>query len=92
MGTSTNIGESIVQRQESYDRGKSVVKNLSTELQKEFIGIKGFSVQNLWNMRQFYIEYQGKEKLQTLSGDIGWSHNVVIFQKSKEVLEREFYM
>jgi predicted nuclease of restriction endonuclease-like (RecB) superfamily len=69
-----------------------VVKNLSEELQKEFVGIKGFSVQNLWNMRLFYIEYSQNEKLQTLSREIGWSHNVAIFQKCKDNLEREFYI
>ncbi|MBT5492596.1 hypothetical protein HOK00_10380 [bacterium] len=71
------IGKSIVEKQESLDWGKSVVKNLSHELQKEFIGTKGFSERNLWNMRNFYIEYKDFEKLQTLSADIGWSKNNV---------------
>jgi len=62
-----DIGKSIVEKQEAFGWGKSVVKNLSEELQKEFVGIKGFSVQNLWNMRLFYIEYSQNEKLQTLS-------------------------
>ena len=68
------------------------MKNLSQELQKEFVGMKGFSVQNLWNMRQFYIEYHENEKLQPLVGEISWTKNVVIFQKSKDNLEREFYI
>ena len=46
-----DIGKSIVIKQQQYGWGKSIVKNLSQELQKEFVGIKGFSVQNLWNMR-----------------------------------------
>jgi len=54
--------------------------------------MKGFGERNLWNMRNFYIEYQDNSKLQTLSAQIGWSHNVVIFQKSKDSLEREFYI
>ena len=72
------IGKSIVVKQEEFGWGKSVVKNLSDELQKEFIGMKGFSVQNLWNMRLFYLEYNQNIKLQTLSREIGWSHNIVI--------------
>ena len=56
------------------------------------MGIKGFSMQNLWNMRQFYLEYKDDEKLQPLVGEISWTKNVVIFQKSKENLEREFYI
>ena len=74
-----NIGEDIVLKQEKYNWGKSVVKNLSAELQKEFVGMKGFSSQNLWNMRQFYLEYKKNEKLQTLSREIGWSHNQTNF-------------
>ena len=87
-----DIGKSIVEKQESLGWGKSVVKLLSQELQNEFVGMKGFSVQNLWNMRQFYLEYSKNEKLQTLSREIGWSHNVAIFQKAKDALEREFYI
>ncbi|MDQ1337574.1 MAG: hypothetical protein QG617_541 [Campylobacterota bacterium] len=87
-----DIGKNIVEKQEKFSWGKSIVQNLATELQKEFVGMKGFSVQNLWNMRQFYLEYHQNEKLQTLSREIGWSHNVVIFQKCKDNLEKEFYI
>jgi len=87
-----DIGKNIVEKQEEFGWGKSVVKNLSQELQKEFVGMKGFSVQNLWNMRQFYLEYYENEKLQPLVGEISWTKNVVIFQKCKDSLEREFYI
>lgn len=87
-----DIGKSIVQKQEQHGWGKSVVKKLSDELRSEFVGMKGFSVQNLWNMRQFYLEYSQNEKLQPLVGEISWTKNVVIFQKCKDDLEREFYI
>jgi len=87
-----HIGENIIQKQEQYGWGKSIVKNLSLELQKEFVGIKGFSERNLWNMRTFYIEYKENQKLQTLSAQIAWSHNIIIFQKCKDDLQREFYI
>jgi len=87
-----DIGKSIVQKQKEYGWGKSVVKNLSDELQKEFVGIKGFSVQNLWNMRQFYLEYEENTKLQPLVREISWTKNLIIFQKTKNELEREFYI
>jgi len=87
-----DIGKDIVSKQEAYGWGKSVVKNLSQELQKEFVGMRGFSVQNLWNMRQFYLEYYQNEKLQPLVGEISWTKNVVIFQKVKDILAREFYI
>jgi predicted nuclease of restriction endonuclease-like (RecB) superfamily len=87
-----NIGKSIVTKQEEFGWGKSVVKNLSEELQKEFVGMKGFSTQNLWNMRQFYLEYKDNKKLQPMVGEISWSKNVVIFQKCKDDLQKEFYL
>jgi len=87
-----DIGKSIVKKQESLGWGKSVVINLAQELQKEFVGMKGFSVQNLWNMRQFYKEYASDEKLQPLVGEISWTKHIVIFQKCKDTLEREFYI
>ena len=43
-------------------------------------------------MRQFYLEYHENEKLQPLVGEIGWSHNLQIFQRCKDLLEREFYL
>jgi len=72
--------------------GKSIVENLSNDLQKEFPGINGFSVQNLWYMRKFYKEYYGDKKLQSLIGEISWSHNISIMDKCKDKLEREFYI
>ncbi len=86
------IGKNIVLRQQQFGWGKSVVKNLADELQNEFVGIRGFSVQNLWNMRQFYLEYQGNKKLQPLVREISWTKNLLIFQKCKDDLQREFYI
>ena len=87
-----DIGKSIVEKQEKNKWGKSVVENLSSDLQKEFVGISGFSVQNLWYMRKFYKEYHKDAKLQSLVGEIGWSHNLSIMDKCKDKQEREFYM
>jgi len=87
-----DIGKSIVEKQEAFGWGKAVVKNLAEDLQKEFVGIKGFSVQNLWNMRLFYLEYKDNEKLQPLVREISWTKNIVILQKCKDALERQFYV
>jgi predicted nuclease of restriction endonuclease-like (RecB) superfamily len=86
------IGELIVRRQEKHGWGKSIVENLSEDLQKEFPGTKGFSAQNLWYMKQFYIEYKDDSKLQPLVGEISWSKHLVIMSKCKNALEREFYI
>lgn len=86
------IGESILERQEKHGWGKSIVENLSRDLQKEFPGTKGYSSQNLWYMRQLYMTYKDNTKLQPLVGEISWSHNLIIMSKCKDDLEREFYM
>lgn len=87
-----NVGKMIVERQEGETWGKSVVEQLSKDLRKEFPEQKGFSTQNLWYMRQFYLEYKDSEKLQPLVGEIGWAHNTIVFSKCKDDLEREFYI
>lgn len=86
------LGESIANKQKQHGWGKSIVETLSKDLQNEFPGEQGYSVQNLWYMRQMYVEYQGNTKLQPLVGEIGWSHNLVIMSKCKDDLEREFYL
>lgn len=54
---------------------------LAKDLQAEFVGIRGFSAQNLWRMRQFYLAYEGHEKLSPMVREIGWSHNIIILMK-----------
>ena len=72
--------------------GKSIVQEFSQFIQSHFIGIKGFSPQNIWRMKQFYETYAGNEKLSTLSREISWSNNVLIMMAAKTDEEREFYL
>ena len=76
IGLYWDIGRMIVERQNSEGWGKSVVEKLSADLRREFPGVGGFSVQNLWYMRQFYSEYHDNERLQPLVGEIAWAHNL----------------
>lgn len=92
VGLYWDIGRTIVERQEIEGWGRAVVERLSADLRQEFPGVSGFSVQNLWYMRQFYSEYHGNERLQPLVGEIAWAHNLVIMSKCKDPLEREFYI
>ena len=87
-----DTGHMIVERQKVEGWGKSVVQRLAADLQKDFPGMQGFSAQNLWYMRQLYLEYSGKPKLQPLVGEISWSKNLVIMASCKDDLEREFYI
>lgn len=87
-----SIGESIVGKQLAHGWGKSVVENLSKDLQKEFPGVQGFSARNLWRMKNLYEQYKDSEKLPPLVAEIGWSHNIIILEKCQDDLEREFYI
>lgn len=92
VGLYWDLGRMIVERQNQAGWGTSVVEQLSQDLRREFPGVTGFSVQNLWYMRQFYMEYREHEKLQPLVGEIAWAHNLAIMSKCKDPLEREFYL
>ena len=86
------IGKAIVKKQDSFGWGKSVVERLSKDLNKIYDGATGYSVQNLWYMRQFYKEYRDKQELFELSLSVPWSHNLVIIQKIKNDEERKYYL
>jgi len=87
-----DIGRLIIQRQTGETWGKSVVGNLAHDLHKEFPGIGGFSASNLWRMRLFYEAYAGNKKLAPMVREISWTKNILIFEKCKDDLEREFYI
>ena len=86
------IGKTIYNQQQLESWGTAVVEQFAKDLQNSFPGAKGYSARNLWIMRDLYRSYQDNPKLQTLSAEISWSHNVLILEKCKDPLEREFYM
>jgi predicted nuclease of restriction endonuclease-like (RecB) superfamily len=86
------IGREIDRQQREQGWGQSVVEILAKELQKEFPGVKGFTARNLWFMRQFYVEYSENPILKPLVSEISWTKNLLIMQKRKDPLEREFYI
>jgi predicted nuclease of restriction endonuclease-like (RecB) superfamily len=86
------IGEEIHKKQTDQGWGKSIVAILSQELQTEFPGVQGFSARNLWQMRNFYLEFSQTPNLQPLVAEISWTKITIIMQKIKEPLEREFYI
>ena len=87
-----DIGKMITKKQEGKTWGKSIVEQLSKDLQTEFSGMKGFSERNIWYMRNIYNIYSKNLKLQPLVAEIGWTHNIIIMDKCKDDLEREFYI
>ena len=86
------IGQLIIERQNQYSWGKSVVEQLATELQSEFVGMNGFSARNLWYMRNLYKEYGTSTILQPVVAEIGWTHNIIILEKCKDEHQRFYYI
>ncbi len=77
-----NIGKKIYEICGENDRaeyGKQVLKDISQKLTTEFG--KGFSIQNLRRMRQFYINFQ---KRSTLSSELSWSHFQILMRIENE--------
>ena len=87
-----DIGKKIVTSQKHHGWGKSIVEYLAKDLQAEFPGIAGYSADNLWRMRKFFLNYKDNLKLAPLVQEIAWAHNIVILEKCKDVLAREFYV
>ena len=66
--------------------GKQLLTNLSKDLTR--LKGKGYSRSNLFNMRLFYVRFP---KIQTLSGQLTWSHYLELL-KCDDPLEMQFYM
>ncbi len=92
VGLYWDIGKMIVLQQETQGWGKAVVEQLALDLQREFPGVGGLSASNLWRMKAFFEAYTSMEKLAPMVREIGWSHNLVILERCKDPLEREFYL
>ena len=84
-----SIGRDIVEFEQGgkirADYGKRLVANLSKDLTLRHG--KGFSRSNVMMMKSFYVAFP---KVQTLSGQLSWSHYVELLSIHDE-LERSFY-
>ena len=87
-----DIGRMISRRQIARVHGDAVVDQLATDLRMEFPGVGGFSRRNVFYMREFYIAYRALPKVQPLVAQIGWTQNLIVLQRCRDPLEREFYI
>ena len=83
------IGQYIMEYEQAgklrAEHGKMLLVELAKDLTSQHG--KGFSRTNLYNMRQFYRTFP---ILQTLSGELSWSHYIELLSISDD-LERQFY-
>lgn len=87
-----NIGRTILDRQANEPWGSKVLERLARDLRAEFPNMKGFSRTNVYNMRAFAAAWNGEERIvQTPSGQLSWSHNVVLLNKLDDHELRRWY-
>lgn len=86
------IGRIIVKNQERNQWGQSIVDTLSKDINKQIDGVKGYSPQNLWRMRQFYLEYENEPELLKMTLRIPWGQNMLIIHQLKDKKERKYYL
>lgn len=87
-----DIGKYVSEKVKINGWGKSVVSDFADFVQNQYVGIKGFSSQNIWRMKQFYETYFENEKLSALLREISWTNNLTIMSRAKSAEAREFYL
>ena len=87
-----NIGKFVSEKAQQDGWGRSTVKQLSQYILSKEPGIRGYSAQNIWRMKQFFETYQDKPELSTLLRANTWSNNLHIMSKTKTDEERAFYL
>lgn len=86
------IGEHLSHRVRAEAWGQKTIEALAAWIRIQEPASRGFSVQNLWRMRQFFETYQGDEFLSLLVRESSWSHNMIIINKYNSRKERAFYL
>ena len=86
-----DIGKTISEKTKT-GWGTSVIKQLSIDLQAEFIGVQGFSERNLRRMKFVFEEMQANSIWPQAVAKLHWGHTALIFSKIKASNQREFYL
>lgn len=86
-----SVGHRIRQdilKEKRAEYGQKIVQTLSGKLTREYG--RGFGRQNLFNMIRFVETFPEPKIVQTLSGQLGWSHFVELISMA-DPLKRDFY-
>lgn len=89
------LGKDIVSMQTKYEWGSNFLKNMSSDLKREFSEMSGFSESNLKYIRQWYLFWSKDEISQQVVDQlkmIPWGSNIVIISKCNDVKEAIFYL
>ncbi len=86
------VGEIISRKLESAEWGDGVVPQLAAYIAQTQPGLRGFTLRNLFRMRQFYEAYRDDSIVSPLVTQLPWTHHLIILSQSKRPEEREFYL
>ena len=86
------IGDYLHRKIESDGWAKGTVALLAAYLTQREPCLRGFSPQNLWRMRQFFVAYRDFPKISPLLRELPWSSYLHILSRAKRPEEREFYL
>lgn len=88
-----DLGKMIYEKQNQTNWGDKIIEHLSLDLKKEFPEMSGFSSSNLKYCKRFYVFYLELEAIgQQLVDQLPWGHNILIFTKSANFQEADFYL
>lgn len=87
-----NVGAYVSRKVVSDGWGNGTVLELSAYIRKRQPGVRGFSPQNLWRMRQFYEAYRTDPKLSAVLRELNWTCNLLILSATELPEGREFYL
>jgi len=86
------IGACLHKKIKAEGWAKGTVVQLAAYIAQREPGLRGFSPQNLWRMRQFFEAYGNEPRLSPLARVLPWTHNLIVLGQSKRPEEREFYL
>ena len=86
------IGQFLTEKIEADGWAKRTVVKLAAYIAQREPGLRGFSAQNLWRMRQLFETYHDYPELSPLLRELPWSAHLHILSRSKRPEEREFYL
>lgn len=77
------VGEHISRKIAAAEWGDGVVLQLAQYIARTQPGLRGFTRDNLFRMKQFYETYCGEAIVGALARQLAWTHNLIILGRSK---------
>jgi predicted nuclease of restriction endonuclease-like (RecB) superfamily len=86
-----DIGQRILEKQNSEGWGARVIDRLAADLRQAFPDMKGFSPRNLKYMRSFAAAWPERAIVQVPLAQLTWYHNLALLEKLSDTTQRLWY-